>query len=298
MAAGLARQRATRFRAWGLRISSQVAWRGPARRAWGHPPDFPAPLDSYTTGAVRLPPWEVACRRKERTRPTATRRMNGAHQMNLDLEHFAAVRPCAYHLTARENVARIRRMGLLVPAADLLTSAGRVDMLGSRRSRHLHIIVGEEKVLIRDQDRLHEGNIKFEPGWDLARLCHHLNQHVFFWPGTGVGPVPSGRRHAQRYAHERCMIARVPMLELLAANEGSARFSRCNSGSPRWTQGHAAPRGSATFVDGNTFSGAAGDVVEVVFERNVVLPASTEWASSLAGFSDWVEGRLRESCVR
>jgi hypothetical protein len=59
------------------------------------------------------------------------------------------------------------------------------------------------KIFIRDQDPLYEGHMTLPDEYTLADFVAHLNNRIFFWPGTDNRPVPSGMGHFKRYAFKR-----------------------------------------------------------------------------------------------
>jgi hypothetical protein len=196
----------------------------------------------------------------------------------VELETFIRLRPFAYHLTAREHAAQIRRDGVILCATEILRRAGRATESSRRRRGPTYVRVNEDTFVVRDQDPLNEGHIAFEHGWDLPRLCGLLNCFVFFWPGGPDGPIPAGVNHFVRYAEENPEVLRVSTRDLVVANAASVRFSRCNSGSPRSNPVTGkAPRGATTFLDADRFDGSPGSVVELVIEGKAVLPANAEW---------------------
>ncbi|GLC28299.1 DUF7002 family protein [Roseisolibacter agri] len=204
--------------------------------------------------------------------------------MPFDLTTFGRLRPYLYHLTAAENLPRIRRTRVLESAAALARRAGRAELLRERRRDHVPVLVDGEPVVLRDQAPLHRGNMALDDGWTFAEFVEHLNARVFFWPGTAQGPIAYGQRHFGRYEAEHPAILRVPFAALVAANPGwDVRFCRFNSGSPRWTMGRAAPRGAATFVPADGAAFGAAQVVEVTVCDQVVLPDETAVGERLAG---------------
>src|SRR4051794_8807941 len=106
------------------------------------------------------------------------------------IEDYHRLRPFMYHLTAGDNVSRLKRLGVIECASDLATKAGR-GPLRQRRHGPLSIDLDGEAVIIRDQDPLFEGNIQFEGGWVFTDLLDCLNSYVFFWAGRESGPVVS-----------------------------------------------------------------------------------------------------------
>lgn len=213
-------------------------------------------------------------------------RANGIHAsfMPLDPTSLAATRPFLYHLTARENLDRIARVGRLDSAARLAVAARQVGLLDARRKSHVAIEVDGESVIIRDQAPLHERNMRLTDGWSFQRFVRHLNERVFFWPGSRSGPISYGERHFARYRPESPVLLRVPTESLATANpQTTLEVSTCNSGSPRWSRGIAAPRGPATFIPLDRFALTAGRVVEVTVVDYAVLPSDTQFASHIGG---------------
>lgn len=204
------------------------------------------------------------------------------------IEAFLQLRPFAYHTTASGNLDRIRRTRTIESTQRLFELAGQAGdpRLRERRRGALEIAIAGTKVSIRDQDPLHVGAIAFTEGWDLARLVEHINGFAFFWPGGEAGPIPYGRNHFERYAGvgEALQVVRIPTRDLLAGNrERIFRFSRVNSGATRMHGGEKVPRGEGTFRTAEAFDTTPGDVKEIVVEGCAVLPASTQFAESLAG---------------
>jgi hypothetical protein len=204
--------------------------------------------------------------------------------MGLDLGLFIERRPYAYHLTALENFRLMSASGFIRSASELIESA-RAGLLRVRRRGHAPIQIGDAKALLRDQDPLHEGNIRFEGGWKMADLVEELNRHVFFWPGTDEKPNDYGTRHYKRYSRsEKPVIVRVPTASLINANPDlKPHFCQFNSGSPRCVGGRRSPRGPDTFLPAERFPGTASDVAELTFRGAVRLPAQTEYASTPYG---------------
>lgn len=185
---------------------------------------------------------------------------------------FVSLRPRLYHLTAASNVESILSEGALHPAAHLLREAGETRLIRERRGEQATIEVRGRPVHIRDQAPLHPGNMALGDGWSLADFVAHLNEHVFFWPGTTAGPSDYGRRHFERYQAEPNAVLVLDAARLIAANtEPGVRLCRYNSGSPRCNAGRPSPRGKATFVPPAQFEGGPGAVVEVVFRGSVRL---------------------------
>ncbi len=193
--------------------------------------------------------------------------------MALDLEKFAQTRSHLYHLTARSNLSQILAAGCLRPAADLLTSAGEAGLLRTRRRQSQIVTVNGRSVHIRDQAPLHAGNLALPNGCLFEDFLMHLNEHVFFWPGTQHGPIGYGRRHFERYANEDNVVLVLDTAAVFAANPAiGPRFCRFNSGSPRCSGGKPSPRSLGTFATAREYPGTPSSVVEVVYRAPVALP--------------------------
>lgn len=192
--------------------------------------------------------------------------------MPLDLARFMKVRPWLYHLTARSNLKLIVASRQLRPAAELLEEAGESHAKRQRRRESRMVVCGGEHVHVRDQAPLHEGNLKLSGNWSFGDFVDHLNQHVFLWPGTDAGPIDYGQRHFERYAQEDNVVLVFKTVDLFASQPNlKPRFSRYNSGSPRWSNGRPSPRGPDTFLTAHEFDGTPSSVVEVTFRGPLTL---------------------------
>jgi hypothetical protein len=196
--------------------------------------------------------------------------------MAISFEKFAQLRPYLYHLTAQINIAPIRATRVLESAERLLCAAGRSDLLKTRRREGQEIKIGKTTVHIRDQAPLHAGNMRLDPAWTVEDFVLHLNERVFFWPGTQKGPISYGLRHYQRYQRDQPAMLRVPTQALFLANPDSLPlFCRYNSGSPRCNGGRKSPRTIATFLPADLADFGVSQVVEVTFRGAVNLPKET-----------------------
>jgi hypothetical protein len=207
--------------------------------------------------------------------------------MAFTLEAFSTLRPYLYHLTSRENVARILATRKLESARRLIELAGQPAILRARRRDHVRLHLPArpaEEVLIRDQAPLHAGNMTLEGGWTFDRFLESLNSRVFFWPGNAATPISYGKRHFQRYEHERPVILQIPTADFLVANAGSVlEFCRYNSGSPRCSYGKGSPRGPQTFVPADAALFRGSEVVEVTAVDQAQLPATSAFATGHLG---------------
>ena len=204
--------------------------------------------------------------------------------MALNIEHFLRVRPYLYHLTARRNYPVLSKDWVLKSANSLFDAAGQTGYRKLRRKGHLEITLGAISLTVRDQDRLYKGNMVLTDGWTFEGFVEHLNDHVFFWPGSGIGPVSSGQRHFERYAAEKPIVMRIPTADLFEANiKSSPHFCKYNSGAPRCHDGEGIPRGPNTFLKSIDFHFPPTSVVEVTFKSAVCLPLTLEVSNSPSG---------------
>src|SRR6266516_1370660 len=186
--------------------------------------------------------------------------------MAFTLEEYAALRPFVYHVTARENLARLRRTRCLETASALLRQGGRHDLLRTRRLGPVAVTLDADLIVLKDQRPLILANLALTTGWTFADLVEYLNHHVYFWPGNAISPVGSGRRLLRRYAPESPIVLRIPILALIAANPHvPPLFDRCNSGAPRMQRGRPVKRGPDLFGSAEHSRFRSREVVEVVF---------------------------------
>lgn len=208
--------------------------------------------------------------------------------MSFDIARFAALRPHLYHLTAAENVARIRAAGKIESAAELMHVAGDLTYLRQKRHGHIRLEVDGAVVVIRDQSPLYEGNIDLQGGWSFEDVIESLNERVFFWPGGLTGPNDYGERHFERYRDEDPAIVRVNTALVVGSSENAEpEFCKYNSGSPRCSGGNRSPRGPETFVNAAQATFLASQVVEVTFPQGVLLPPGSVEYCRLSSWGDW-----------
>lgn len=204
------------------------------------------------------------------------------------IDAFLKLRPFAYHTTSLLNREHIRRTRTIESTRRLfeLAECATDPRLRERRSAGVPLAIDGAQVSIRDQDPLKVGAIAFEAGWDLSRFVEYLNGFAFFWPGDEHKPIEPGRNHFKRYLAmgEALAVVRVPTGALFEHNRARRiLFSSVNSGSARTNQGLKQWRGEATFRSAEAFTCPPGEVKEVVVEGAAALPASAEFADSLAG---------------
>lgn len=197
--------------------------------------------------------------------------------MPFGLDKYSKVRPMLYHLTARQNLERIRSLRRLESTELLSRGADQDTDLRARRTETISVAVDSRQLFLRDQAPLHAGNIEFEDGWGLEDLVEDLNRRVFFWSGWERGPIPHGENHFERYKSESPVILRTRFDSLCKHNpKNTPLFCKFNSGAPRRYQGRGSPRGPRTFLPAHACPYTAGCVVEVTFLEAVALPPDTE----------------------
>jgi hypothetical protein len=162
------------------------------------------------------------------------------------------------------------------PAAYWIDKSSDQSTLRTKRRQKVEIVLGELRVVLADQQPLHERNIRLDSGITFEQFVGFLNARVFFWPGNAKRPNQHGQRHFSRYIEESPSIIRVDTRELLAANGAlQPEFCKFNSGSPRISNRHASPRGQSTFLPASEAPYSAGKAIELTFSGDVRLPPST-----------------------
>lgn len=177
-------------------------------------------------------------------------------------------------------------MRRLFPATALMQHLGNVPLTHNPRRGLQPVTFRGRTIIIRDQDRLHEGNAGLTRGYTFHHLVRDLNKRIFFWPGTSAGPNDYGVRHFDRYADEHPVILRVEFESLRTSNlRAIPLFCRYNSGSPRCIppDGKKSPRGPRTFLPAVDFEGTPSTVVEVTFDIEMALPRSTQFGDHPRG---------------
>lgn len=210
---------------------------------------------------------------------------SGRKMTSVTRDDLVKLSPVVYHATYSENLRSVVQEGTLMSPGELQRRRGTTANTAPRKSRSgsvkFKIPLGDGFVHWCDHDRLCDGHIEFEIGWDIRRFIDRLNALVFFWPCDRGGPIKQGLLHRERYAAEgrSFVVIRIPLNDLIEQN-GPPLLSSCNSGAPRHhPQSGKQPRGSATFRPLDQF-GVRERLVEVVFESKVVLPDSSMIADS------------------
>jgi hypothetical protein len=202
--------------------------------------------------------------------------------MPFNLEEYAELRPFLYHVTDRTNLARLRRLRRLDPAAALLVAGGRADMLRQRREQPFPLAVDGDVIVLKDQRPLQAANVHLADGWVFGDLVEYLNQHVFFWPGDALTAIASGQRLLEHYSAESPAVLRVRFLDLVRENpQTPPLFCPYNSGAPRMNGGKPVPRGPNLFRRAGACPRRRHEVIEVGFRGSVLLPATAQIAAGL-----------------
>ena len=183
--------------------------------------------------------------------------------MPFELNTYSRLRPTVWHLTHRENLARIRDVGEILPASLLLTTQSDCPRRGD--------VIGKCGVRIRNQDLLNEASVQLDT-WTFSGFIQELNGRVFFWSGNSMAPVRAGQRAREKYATDA--VLRIPFVDL--AKDHTPEFTRCNSGATRMQKGKPIRRGPSTFQSATTAPFRPAEVVEVTVVGRVRLPKSTE----------------------
>ncbi len=199
--------------------------------------------------------------------------------MAFTLDQYATLRPFLYHVTARENLERLRHTHRMETANAILRGAGREDLLRARRPGSVTITLGGDSVVLKDQRPLVAANLTFTAGWQLGDFVEYLNDHVYFWTRDVLSLVGPGGRLLAHYARESPLVLRVPFRALVAANlDVPPLFSPYNSGAPRKQRGRPVKRGPDLFRSAEHSLRRPHEIVEVAFRGSLVLPSETTLA--------------------
>jgi len=205
-------------------------------------------------------------------KPAFDRRKGEGKGVGFSIEQYAALRPTLWHLTHVDNLGRIRKSRVLMPAEHFVSETLNCPRRGMLRT--------SSGVVLRDQDLLHESCIDFQNGYSMCDLLADSNRRVFFWAGRPDRPVKAGLGAIKRYGSSNAIIR----LSFLAVVEKQTpHFSRYNFGAPRMHHGKRVPRGPKTFVQATECDFPPSKVVEVTFAQPVTLRADAEVARSLDG---------------
>lgn len=205
--------------------------------------------------------------------------------MAFDLTHYLRLRPYSYHLTDSRNLPSLQRTRSIRPCIDWLRLAGREHEAVARRSAALTLEIGDLHVVLKDQRPLVLKNARFDGGWAEADYMRALASMVFFWPGNESGPIRSGSNLIQSYQASETSLLRIETASLFAINAGATPlFCAYNSGAPRMQSGQPVPRGPDLFLPCDRFARQAAEVVELVFDCAITLPADTQVKSGGNGW--------------
>ena len=195
--------------------------------------------------------------------------------LSFDPKSFANLRPLVYHITHQNNVPRLRKLGIIQPASEILRLAKQEDLIRKKRNNELTIAVDTGLVTLNDQVPLNFTNVQLNPGWREEDVVAYVNEHVFFWPGDNDGPKRMGARFGDHYSDKQRVALRVATEQLFRLNE-QPLFCPYNFGAPRKQHGAAVLRGRDLFQSASRFTRTEGKVVELAFRSTVHLPRCTE----------------------
>jgi hypothetical protein len=200
----------------------------------------------------------------------------------LNLRTYLELQPMLYHGTARSNLPCIQHERVLYSAAALAP-----DRCQAVRAREEVVKRGAHINTLRDQLKLHPGNVALKGGWSWRNLLSALNSRVFFWPGDQDRANAHGRAFIAAYRNrgQVPVMLRIAFCDLLHANPGAqAYFCSSNSGAPRTSAGRRSPRGPDTFQTTEEWVGRPSRVAEVSFVGKVALPQSAEVWDQVLGW--------------
>lgn len=194
----------------------------------------------------------------------------------MKLETFITKRPYLYHLTDRRNLPLILDHGRLLSTNNIIDLSGNVNyqrIKRQKRKEHTTIETDGKVYFIRDQRPISEKALQkcLTDNWSCADFYNHLNDRVFMWPN-----MERLWKHFNRYEHENPLILRFNTSDVLEANP-HVKFSRLNSGATRansYLGGKPPERGTGTFLSPDLFDLGVGQVAEVTFEGECILPES------------------------
>jgi hypothetical protein len=199
----------------------------------------------------------------------------------LNLESIIGRWTHCYHVTAAINLQFIRRFGTLLPAATLFRLTDRGDLLNCRRIQDVRLRLQGLEVLVRNQIPLDPGSIDVGLKETFEGYVASLNERVFFWPGTTLGPTQDGMRMFQQTSQVNSAMIRVPSRSLFDSNEGSPiHLSTCNTGASWIVNGKKSQRGPNVFQNAGSFVEPAGRIEEISIIGSVSLPDDSEYCAS------------------
>ena len=200
--------------------------------------------------------------------------------MPFQLDEFLRLRPFAYHVTHRQNVALLRASSRLRTAASVIREAGALHLLALRRERDVPVHIADGAVVLKDQRPLIAANLELPSEWSVSDFVAYLNSFVYFWPGWDRGMVGAGQRLLSHYEADAPAVLRCSTADLLAANpDVEPEFCPFNSGAPRYHSGKRAFRGPNLFTAATRFPRRASAVVEMAFRGDIQLPSTTQLRS-------------------
>jgi hypothetical protein len=140
------------------------------------------------------------------------------------------------------------------------------------------IRVGGQTVVLRNQRALNPQALDLPFDCSLSDYVAFLNNRVYFWPGTSVGPIAEGVRLLSHGSSVPSAIIRVDSKSLLESNEQAAILvATCNTGAT-WVNGSdKSLRALDLFRPLSEYSDDPRAIVEVSFINAARLPKCSEY---------------------
>lgn len=199
--------------------------------------------------------------------------------------------PYVYHLTASNNIPHISKSRLLHSTTTLVNASQlspdeKNEFVRNRRPDNVIIKVDGASIAIQDQTPISIKNLNkcLQNGTSARDFIKLLNNRVFFWPS-----IKRLNTHFARYSHEGPRILRVPLEDLIDANE-DILLCHLNSGAtrchPKWG-GAPPPRDLNTFQTVENYNEGIGRLAEITVIDTCIIPESAMISSNPNG--PWVD---------
>lgn len=149
----------------------------------------------------------------------------------MTVSDFVRQWPYCYHITFAVNLVLIQASRCLYSAEALLSAAGEVRGHHRRLTDKL-IQVRGQSVALRNQYALNPQALNLPCDCSLEDYIAFLNERIYFWPGTSIGPVADGiRMLAADGSTMTSVVIRVQSSSLIEANAYATMYvATCNTG--------------------------------------------------------------------
>ncbi len=112
--------------------------------------------------------------------------------------------------------------------------------LRQKRQHAVPLHIGDDVVVLRDQQPLYEGHIRWEGEWNFPRLVEEINRRVFFWPGDRSAPVKKAAENVRDFLATGDYIKiRLPFSAVRKTPGVRVEYCRCNARAPRTVNGES-----------------------------------------------------------